>query len=307
VAAGLRLIGGRARATAGLKENCEGQKEAKGGRIHGFLPSTVIVSPRGCHGALAGGILGGSMPKLSGFAPVPIPGPRAAPLVGTAARFYRFLEDPVGVVLSLRKYGDVVAVVDENPAVVCVFGAALNRDVLSNPAVFRNPEDFFRGPEGSARDKMRSMVVTSNGEKYRRNRRLMMPAFQRSALDGYAAQISALTRDVLNDWVPSGVVAADALCRELSICIAVKCFYGLDVKDGARDLGRAMAEFVSIVTSPLNILLPINLPGLPYHRGVRLGEELAARMMMVGPVVGRAGPAAAVRGNIHELVHRAQY
>ena len=201
------------------------------------------------------------------------------PIVGTPRRLIRFLEDPIGVVMSLREHGDVVAVVDRNPAIVCVFGAERNRDVLANPGVFHNPEDFFRGPDGSARQKMRAMVVTSNGEDYRRRRRLMMPAFQRSALEGYAADIVTLTREVLARWPTSGIVAADALCRELALCIAVKCFYGLDVKDGAPELGRTMMEFVRLITSPANILLPIDLPGMPYRRGVRLGEQLAARMM----------------------------
>jgi cytochrome P450 len=126
---------------------------------------------------------------------------------------------------------------------------------------------------------MRAMVVTSNGEVYRRRRRLLMPAFQRSALDGYAADIVPLTREVLDRWPANGIVAMDELCRQLALCIAVKCLYGLDVKDGAPALGRSMAEFVRIITSPANILLPVDLPGFPYRRGVRLGEELATKMM----------------------------
>lgn len=194
-------------------------------------------------------------------------------------RFVSFLEDPVAAVRSLRGYGDVAAVVADNPAIVCVFGPELNRRVLSDPAAFHNPEDFFTGPPGSARDKMRSMVVTSNGALHRRNRRLLMPAFQRAALDGYAADIVSLTRDLLAGWSLGRVVAIDDLCRELALCVAVKCFYGVDVKAGAAELGRTMAEFVRIITSPANILLPVNLPGFPFHRGVRLGEELAARML----------------------------
>ena len=221
------------------------------------------------------------MPKLLGFDRVPIPGPHVRTLFGTLRRLVGFLDDPVGVVLSLREHGDVAAVVDQNPAIVCVFGPERVREVLTNPAVFHNPEDFFQGPKGSARDKMRSMVVTSNGEKHRRNRRLMMPALQRSALDAYAADITQLTRELLERWTIGSVVAADELCREIALCIAIKCFYGIDVQDGARELGRTMAEFVHIITAPLNILLPLNVPGLPYHRGVQLGEQLAARMMSI--------------------------
>src|SRR5262245_57814581 len=110
------------------------------------------------------------MPQLFGFEKVEIPGPRALPLLGPPKRFYDFLDDPVGTVLSLRGRGDVVAVVDRNPAVVCVYGPERNKEVLSNPSVFRHDEDLFRGPEGSAMRKMRNALVTINGEQHRRHR-----------------------------------------------------------------------------------------------------------------------------------------
>ena len=61
------------------------------------------------------------MPQLVGFERVPIAGPRTRTRLGALRRFMGFLADPVGVVLALREYGDVVAVADENPAIVCAF------------------------------------------------------------------------------------------------------------------------------------------------------------------------------------------
>jgi hypothetical protein len=123
------------------------------------------------------------MPKLTGFAPVPIPGPRPLPLFGTPQRLIGFLNDPIGVVWSLRARGDVVAVVDQNPAIVCVFGADRIRDVLANPALFHNPEDFFSGPPGSAREKMRAMVVTT---------RIALKAIREVVSDDEVAQLAAM-------------------------------------------------------------------------------------------------------------------
>lgn len=71
------------------------------------------------------------MPRLFGFPQVPIPGPRALPLVGAPLKFYRFLDDPLGAVLGLREHGDVAAIAGGNPAMVVVFGEARNREVLS--------------------------------------------------------------------------------------------------------------------------------------------------------------------------------
>src|SRR5688572_4006150 len=99
------------------------------------------------------------MPQLSGFSSVPIRGPRPWPVVGAPRQLFQFLADPVGVVMRLRAYGEVAAVVDQSPAIVCVFGAERNREVLSNPGAFRHDEDFFQGPPGSALDTMRSALV----------------------------------------------------------------------------------------------------------------------------------------------------
>lgn len=219
-----------------------------------------------------------SMPKLVGFAPCPIRGPRPFPLGGTLTRFVRFLGDPVGVLLALRPYGNVAAVVDRNPAIIAVFGPDRIREVLSQPAIFHNPEDLFTGPPGSAREKLRAMMLTTNGDAHRRLREMIAPAFGRAALDGYAKQIVHQTRSVLDRWPVGNAVPADDLCRELALGVAVKCFYGLEVLGDAADLGRLMMEFVATLTAPSNILLPIDLPGFTYRRGVRLGEQLARRL-----------------------------
>lgn len=218
------------------------------------------------------------MPKLAGFAPSPIRGPRPFPLVGTMARFVRFLGDPVGVLLALRPYGNVAAVVDRNPAIIAVFGADRIREVLSQPAIFHNPEDLFTGPPGSAREKLRAMMLTSNGDAHQRLRQMIAPAFGRAALDGYATKIVAQTRGVLDRWPVGSAALADDLCRELALGVAVKCFYGLEVLGDAAELGRLMTQFVRTLTDPANILLPLDLPGFTYRRGVRLGEELARRL-----------------------------
>ena len=95
------------------------------------------------------------MPKLFGFKKVAVPGQPTFPIIGAPKRFYDFLEDPVGVVMRLRKYGDIASVVKGSPAIVCVYGAERNREILSVPGMFQHDEDLFRGPEGSAMRKLR--------------------------------------------------------------------------------------------------------------------------------------------------------
>lgn len=214
------------------------------------------------------------MPKLFGFEKVPVPGPPTLPILGARKRFYDFLEDPVGVVMKLRKHGDVAAVVKGSPAIVCVYGAERNREILNAPGIFQHDEDLFRGPEGSAMSKLRNALVCINGQMHKRHRKLMQPAFQKSALDGYAPGIVEATRQRLATWPVGEIANLDVLCRELALCVAVKSLYGLDVKEGVPELGAMAAEFVDVFSAPKIILAPINLPGMPFRRALHLCERI---------------------------------
>lgn len=72
------------------------------------------------------------MPRLFGFPQVPIPGPRALPLVGAPLKFYRFLDDPLGAVLGLREHGDVAAIAGGNPAMVVRVSVRRSRAMCSS-------------------------------------------------------------------------------------------------------------------------------------------------------------------------------
>ena len=218
------------------------------------------------------------MPQLFGFPSVPVPGPKPLPLIGVPQKLFRFLDDPVGVVMGLRPYGDVVGVIAGNPALVAVFGPDRLREVLSNPAVFQHDETIFGGPEGSQMAKLSHAIVVVNAEVHRRHRRLMMPAFQRSALEGYAAEIAGVTAAVLDQWPVDQEARVDTLTRELALRVAVRCFYGMDVQAGATELGHLAAELVETLTSPLTILTPYNLPGTPYRKAVNLADALLGRL-----------------------------
>lgn len=218
------------------------------------------------------------MPRLFGFDSVQIRGPKPLPIIGTFRSLYELLDDPVGIVMRLRHRGEVVAMMDRNPAIVCVFGAERNREILTQPAVFRHDETLFKGPPGSGMDKMRHTIISINGDVHKRHRKLMSPAFLKSALDGYAADIVAVTRTMLGRWKVHEVHPVDTLCRELALAVDMKCLYGLEIGAEAEELGNIAAEWVRSVTEPTTILLPFNIPGLGFRRAVRLGDTVVSRL-----------------------------
>jgi cytochrome P450 len=218
------------------------------------------------------------MPKLIGFPRVPLPGPRRIPLLGHLPRVFQFLDDPIAAVTALRRHGDVAAVARDSPALVCVFGAERNREVLSDPTTFRHDEGFINGPEGSALARMSQVIVGINGEVHKRHRRLMSPAFAKSALDGYAEEMVRVSEGVIARWPLGQVADLDALLRDLALCVAVRALFGLDVRRGATELGEISAALLDTLTAPLMLLAPYDLPGTPFRRALRMSEQLLGRL-----------------------------
>lgn len=129
------------------------------------------------------------MAEFSGFAPVPIRGPHAS--FGPFPAVPRFFADPIGHMQTLRReYGELVAVADRSPALICAFGPEYNRQVLGNGAVFQNDTRLpIRAP-------------TAAREDHRKYRRLLMAAFSKSSVQGYAADMVAMAELTLRRCPP---------------------------------------------------------------------------------------------------------
>jgi cytochrome P450 len=214
------------------------------------------------------------MPKLTGFPNVPIPGPSPIPLLGHVPRVFQFLDDPIAGVTALRQHGEIAAVARNNPALVCVFGPERIREVLSNPTDFKHDEDFIKAEAGTPLARATKVLVNINGDLHKRHRRLMMPAFAKSAMEGYADETVSVTESMLARWPIGEVADLHALLRDIALCVAVRSLFGLDVSKGATELGELAVTFTDRLTSPINILLPIDLPGSPFRRLHRLAARL---------------------------------
>jgi cytochrome P450 len=215
------------------------------------------------------------MPKLSGFPPAHIPGPAPVPVLGSLPGIIKFFRDPVETVMRLRSLGDVVAVVRNNPALVCAFGFELNREVLGNAGVFRHDEDFIQAREGSPLSRFSKTMISMNGDAVMRRRRLVTPAFTKQALDGYGDEIVKVAEGMVARWPVGQVTNLDALLRDLALCAAVRCLFGLDVLAGATEIGDATTSLLATLTSPLTILLPHDVPGTPHRRA----QQIAGRLL----------------------------
>jgi cytochrome P450 len=119
----------------------------------------------------------------------------------------------------------------------------------------------------------------------------MQPAFHRQQIQSYCNDMVALTAQMLDCWRSLPELDLHAEMRQLTQRIAVKTLFGSYEEEELDRVGRLLREMIDLTSSPLFLLAPFNLPGLPFRRAEYLAGQLEAyiRSMIARK---RADPAA---------------
>jgi cytochrome P450 len=210
--------------------------------------------------------------------PLAIPGPRRVPLLGWRAYALPFFRDPIGYMLRLRRsYGDVVAWEKQEPMLLFAFGPEYNRQLLSDHDTFlSNPFGNLPAPPNSALLTLRSGILNMNGDKHKQQRRLMLPAFHKKQVESYRDDMVALTERVLDRWYVGQQLDIAAEMRKLTMTIATKTLFGLDLPPNAASIGGLISRIMDLLTSTSVNVLPRDLPGTSYREMLRVAERLQA-------------------------------
>jgi cytochrome P450 len=220
-----------------------------------------------------------TLPRLPRTA---IRGPRAVPLLGTMGSVLRFFGDPVGTLLALRRYGKLATLADGDPAMIAVLHSDFNRQVLSDSRLFFNfAQAPLPVPKDSSPERLLDALTSMNGDRHKQHRRLLMPAFQKSALDGYRAEMIALTERAVAQVRVGETIDLNAFTVDLTLRIALKCLFGVEPAAGEENLGVMATEFLAGLISPAAALFPYMVPGTPYRRFMKLSERLEARLRAI--------------------------
>jgi cytochrome P450 len=206
-----------------------------------------------------------------------IPGPRALPLVGGKVNLVRFFCNPFRTLRHLhRTYGDVVALAQGDLSFVFAFGPALNHQLLAQPELFTNGTGpLIRLPKHTAAERLFTQnLAVMNGTHHKQQRRLMQPAFHRQQVQSYATAMAALTQRMLDQWQAGTTIDLLTEMQQLTQQIAITTLFGLDGEAELVQIGKLLRAAIGAGTSPLALLIPINLPGLPFHRANRLMEQV---------------------------------
>jgi cytochrome P450 len=216
--------------------------------------------------------------------------PQAPPPVmhGTAAaRWYvRFFRDPVGTLIEgQRRFGRLFALGGVLPRRkryklhAVALGAAYNRIVFGDPALFHSTGQSLCGPKDSALRRIRHGLTRMNGTKHKQARRLIMPLFAKKAIDGYHECMAEIADQHVASWPAGVVVNAWKLVRALALDVSSQLLFGREDPARATALGELMGEWLRRNFSAGVWLFPVNLPGTPYRGLLKHSERIEGTVL----------------------------
>ena len=251
-------------------------------------------------------------PAVSNSIAPAIPGPGVLPGLGWRTNFIPLLRHPIGYMRHLqRTYGDVVALSQEHPAFLFIFGADEHRQVLSDPTRFYN----VGSGDGRSGDlpvwltgdlavmRLFPALTTMNGAQHVAERRLLLPAFVRGHVAALRETMLACIDAHLDRWRHGEARDMQKEMQELTLAIAVATLLGLDPARDGLPIRNLMARWLQSSLAPAVALLPINVPGLPFHRFLRLTEQIERE---VSGLIARKRAAGTAGDDVLALLMRAR-
>jgi enediyne biosynthesis protein E7 len=186
----------------------------------------------------------------------PVPGPRGHPVLGSLPDFQRdmlrtFME-------ARREFGDVVR-----------FRGPLSVYLLAHPDyvdhILHQEHQNYRHPDfelNKLRPTFRNGLVTSQGDFWRRQRRLAQPAFHRQRIAKFGTIMTDMTAEMLQRWrgfaERGRAIDVRVAMQRLTLTVLAKAMFGVDWSHDA----EAVMEAVTVANEYTNqrLLAPLDLP-----------------------------------------------
>ena len=174
-----------------------------------------------------------------------------------------------------RKYGDAVGVA-LGPLKVTLFS---HPDVVEDILVTRNKlwlkDRFLRT---TLRPVLGHGLLSSEGDFWRKQRRLAQPAFHRDRIAAYAGIMVDHASRLVHAWRDGEVRDVHKDMMRLTLAIVAETLFGAQVGEHAEAVGEALEAVLAVVADPLPMFLPLlrNFPTPRRRRFERAVKSLDA-------------------------------
>jgi cytochrome P450 len=212
-----------------------------------------------------------------------LPRGRRAPIVGG---FFHYLRDPLAYLEESATRGDVVQLDFFRKRAFLVSDPALIDQVLvKNPASFRK-DVFMQG----LKTLLGEGLLGSEGEFWKRQRRLIQPAFHREHIARYASIMVSHASRAVERWRASAerggaVIDAHHELMVLAADIVTECLFGSTVGD-ASEVGKCLESVMERFGDPMFLFVP-QLAKVPLPVNRRYAEAAARLDRIVRDFISR--------------------
>jgi cytochrome P450 len=199
------------------------------------------------------------------------PGPKGNLILGVMAEFN---SDSLAFIERCRDYGDIVRMRFFYLTVNFLYNPEHIEYVLSTNAKnfiksrsLRTP--FFRRLVGNG-------LLTSEGEEWKRQRRLAQPAFHRQRINAYGEVMVDYTQRLIGGWKQNEVRDIHRDMMRLTLEVVVKTLFNAEVSGEADKVERALSELVKPFASQATLkwILDNRLPTATHHRFNAAAREI---------------------------------
>ncbi len=218
--------------------------------------------------------------------------PPVAPRLPFVGNALTFLKDPLRFLCETRdRYGDVVDVALGPMQVTLVSDPAIVEDILVGRSRLFQKDRFLRT---SLRPVLGDGLLSSEGDFWRRQRRLAQPAFHRDRIRAYGDIMVRHATRLTQRWRDGEERDVHADMMRLTLEIVAEALFGADVGGQAGEVAEALEDILDVVSDTLGLFFPI-LNQLPtpkrrrFERAVATLDRIIYGMIEAGRAKGGDG------------------
>jgi cytochrome P450 len=135
--------------------------------------------------------------------------------------------------------------------------------------------DFVKGSlYGVLRPLLGEGLLTSEGDFWRRQRRLAQPAFHRDRVAGYGAVMVRYAERLVESWRDGEIRDLHQDMMRLTLQVVAQTLFDADVATAAAEVGHAMEVALGQLQSELNSVLALLPPAVPTPGRIRLRRSV---------------------------------
>lgn len=201
-----------------------------------------------------------------------VPAPPIAPRLPLLGNTLPFMIDPLRFLRDMRaRHGDVVEVAMGPMRVTLLSHPDLVEDILVTRNKLWQKDAYLHQ---TLRPVLGDGLLSSEGDFWRRQRRLAQPAFHRDRIASYGEIMVAHTNRLVARWRDGETRDVHKDMMRLTLEIVAETLFGANVGDHAEDVGEALEDVLAVALDPFELFFPV-LRRLPTPQRKRFDRAVA--------------------------------